>query len=633
MGWMEGPEYRKLAAEQPGAVLLETSRAIAGRPGRGLFFTKPVQLLTARRLEEVPMLFAAMEEARRNGFWLAGYLGYECGYHFEPTAAAGYEDEPDGPALAEFGVYREPIEFAVEQDDVRGAEEAQTHLAVKAEMQIMQAAFAEKVAAIRRAIERGESYQANLTDRVAGIVAKESAGSHAADGVGRLACQLFGQMMRAQPVEFGALLHLGGRHILSASPELFFRLQGKHITVCPMKGTAARGRDAAEDAARATALELDAKNRAENVMIVDLLRSDLGRIAKTGSVRVERLFAVERLPSLLQMTSTVTAELREEVDLYALFRALFPSGSIVGAPKVQTMRLLRELERRARGVYCGAIGFVSPKDEAVFSVAIRTVVLQQARMEMGVGAGITYDSVAEAEYAECVLKAAFLHDTSRTEMKLIETMRWENGQCALLGEHLDRLEASARYFAFAMDRHALETALRRHAGAWQAGAYKIRLTLDHAGSFALGEPERLEPNPLHHEPGALCAMLWTEPVHSEDRFLRHKTTRRQLYDDAVKVARERQCVDAIFVNERGEVTEGAIHTVFVRHGAEWRTAPLDAGVLPGVYRAKLLREMPEVREATFSVEELLAADEVWLTNAVRGVRRVKILRDGVQLPR
>ncbi len=453
---------------------------------------------------------------------------------------------------------------------------------------------------VRHWIERGDTYQVNLTDRFHA----RTEGSPEA---------LFARMTAAQPVAYGALLRVGLHTILSASPELFFRLRGRAITVCPMKGTAARGRDAAEDAARITALHTDEKNRAENIMIVDLLRSDLGRIAETGSVRVKELFAVERLPSLLQMTSTVTAKLRPEVDLYAIFASLFPSGSIVGAPKVRTMQIVRELEGRDRGPYTGAIGFAAPSGEAVFSVAIRTAVLDGDRLSMGVGAGITYDSDPAAEYAECLLKAEFLREPP---FALIETMRWENGSCPLLDRHLDRLGASAAYFDFRWEeqrvRHEIEA---RGSQLSRTGAWKLRCTLDRAGELAWSPPERIESQLM-----PLKVQVWPEPVRSGGRFLRHKTTRRALYDRAFHQASAQGYADAVFLNERGMITEGAIHSIFARHGSRWRTPPLDAGVLPGVYRAHLLAAMPGIEEASFSLDALLAADEVWLTNAVRGIR-------------
>jgi para-aminobenzoate synthetase / 4-amino-4-deoxychorismate lyase len=592
-------EYRKLAAAEDHAILLETSSLTPEFHERSFLFRNPVEWLEVRELSDLPMLFLKLEAARAQGLWSAGYFSYECGYHWEPRAAFDFIPNEEELALAAFGLYRAPTVFTADPTPcglARGVESPCFGISSED--------FQRKVGIIRDYIESGDTYQVNLTDEVRA----RYPGS---------ALELFAHMMEAQPVEFGAMLRLGDRFILSASPELFFRVQGRHITVRPVKGTAPRGRDVEEDAKRMQALANDEKNRAENVMIADLMRSDLGRVAETGSIRVGNLFAVERLPSLLQMSTEITAILRRDVTLYMLFASLFPSGSIVGAPKVRTMQLIQELEGQPRGVYTGSIGYVAPDGESAFSVAIRTAVLQRERLKMGVGAGITYDSVAKEEYQECKLKAEFLRDNG---FSLIESMRCEGGKCVLLPLHLERLQASADYFGFRFARaeliEAIESAMRESS---DRGASKLRLELRRDGSWTLSELEMLE-----EESGLSRAMLWPEPVQSRDRFLRHKTTRRTLYDHAAQVSRERGYVDAIFQNERGIVTEGAISNVVVKRGNGWLTPPIDAGVLPGVYRKALLKRMPEIQLVGFSVEELLGADEVWLTNAVRGMRRVVI---------
>jgi para-aminobenzoate synthetase / 4-amino-4-deoxychorismate lyase len=592
-------EYRKLAVTEDHAVLLEASSLGAGSHERSFLFRNPVEWVEARDLSELPMFFRKLEAARAQGLWSAGYFSYECGYHFEPRAALDFRPKPEDLPLAAFGLYLAPTIFTAEPSPSgleRGVESPSLGISCKD--------FQQKVKLVHGYIESGDTYQVNLTDQVRA----RYPGS---------ALALFAHMMEAQPVAFGALFRLGDRFILSASPELFFRVHGRHIVVRPIKGTAPRGRDAGEDAARMEALANDEKNRAENVMIVDLMRSDLGRVAETGSVRVGKLFSVEQLPSLLQMSTEITATLRTDVTLYKLFASLFPSGSIVGAPKVRTMQLIQELEGRPRGMYTGSIGYFAPTGESAFSVAIRTAVLQRQRLHMGVGAGITYDSVAGEEYQECKLKAEFLKDNS---FSLIESMRCEGGKCLLLPLHLERLQASAAYFNFRCPRTELIEAIDRTVReSSDRGASKLRLELRRDGSWTLSELEVLE-----EEPELSRAMLWPEPVQSGDRFLRHKTTRRALYNHATEVSRERGYVDAIFHNERGIVTEGAISNIVVKHGDHWLTPPVDAGVLPGVYRTSLLKRMPEIQIVEFTVEQLLGADEVWLTNAVRGMRRVVI---------
>ena len=642
--------YRAAAAAGPGSILLETTRALPGLASRSFFFEKPVEWIEVHALAELPELFARLEAARAAGLWAAGYLGYECGYHWEPTAARDFAPRHEGLPLAAFGVYRAPIEFTsgaavsgvtVADATDSGATVSSTGAAVaNARLGITPEAFAGKISRVHGWIERGDTYQVNLTDRILGSFADDPA-------------DLFTHMMAAQPVPFGALLRVGDRHILSASPELFFSLHAQKITVRPMKGTSRAGRDARENEALARALAGDPKNRAENIMIVDLLRSDLGRVAETGSVRVERLFEVEQFPTLLQMSSEITALLRPGIDMYTLFGSLFPSGSIVGAPKVLTMQILRELEGRERGVYTGAIGYIAPDGDAVFSVAIRTAVLQGGQVEMGVGAGVTWDSEAAAEYAEVALKGEFLrgsqmglaaapsassdaaglpHSANVADLALgadrvglIETMRWDRGVCALLDRHLDRLERSAGALVIPFDRRAIRRALEEEAAKLSsASAWRMRLVLERDGSLTLSPPQAL-PTVERPESG-LRVMLWPDPVRSTDPLLRHKTTARDLYDEALRTAQAAGCVDALFHNEHGMVTEGAIHNIFIRHGRVWRTPPLEAGVLPGVYREHLLASapamLPGVIEADIRLEELWTAEEILLTNAVRGMRRV-----------
>jgi para-aminobenzoate synthetase/4-amino-4-deoxychorismate lyase len=606
---------RERAARTPGSILLETSRPPVGHLARSFLFEHPVATLEAHALSDLPALFAQIDAAHAQGLWVAGYVDYECGYHFEPTAVPTGFTAQTSPPLASFGIYRQPLQFT-SPSSVQSPEgnAASWKPLPDLALELNQHSFALQVAAIHRLIEAGETYQANLTTRVHSTWPGTPA-------------QLFAHIMAAQPVEFGALLTLPACHILSASPELFFHLQpspqGRHITVRPMKGTAPRGATPTQDAQNAATLAADPKNRAENLMIVDLLRSDLGRIAEIGSVHVDSLFHVEQFPTVLQMSSTVSARLRPEIDFYALFRALFPSGSIIGAPKVRTMQLLRQLEQRDRGVYTGAIGYIAPHGEAVFSVAIRTLILQNGQFEMGVGAGITYDSDPASEYAECLLKASFLN---RPQFSLIETMRCENGTCLLLNRHLDRLQASAATFQFPFHRDKLHAricteiaAVPSSAPASNTTAWKLRLTLDSSGQAHFATPEPLSAPTAPH----LC-MLWPEPVSSSDFFLRHKTTHRALYNAASQAARASGCLDALFCNEHGHLTEGATHNVFLRHGTLWRTPPLTAGVLPGVYRAHLLATRPAIQQANLTMADLVSADEIQVTNAVHGPRSITL---------
>ncbi|MFZ0735433.1 MAG: chorismate-binding protein, partial [Candidatus Sulfotelmatobacter sp.] len=410
------------------------------------------------------------------------------------------------------------------------------------------------------------------------------------------------------------------------------------------KGTASRGRTTREDLAQAEWLRNDPKNRSENVMIVDLLRNDLGRLSNFGTVRTQNLFAVERYPTLWQMTSTVTGDLRPEVGYQQIFRALFPCGSITGAPKVRAMQLLAQIERQPRGVYTGAIGFFS-REKTVFNVAIRTLQLDGEHGTMGIGGGIVIDSVPAEEYRECLLKAEFL--TRPTEpFSLIESLLWQ-GEYPLLELHLDRLEDSASYFAFPCDRAEVKAALLAHAAkfaqmpgapsfpqllAERVGTHeaqspgpsiKVRLLLDHQGNLEIEDELLIESSNKAKAklPHVRIASQRTDP---QDPMLFHKTTHRPLYAEALKSATQAGFDEVLFLNLRGEVTEGAISNIFIEKEGQWFTPPIECGLLAGVQRRHILETQPNVEEKVLYLRDLRQADAIYLSNAVRGLRPVVI---------
>lgn len=622
-GWHRLPEFvLALAEAEPSSVLLHTARC-SEENRRSLLFRRPERVLEARSGEEMAEVFAQVERSRAEGLHLAGYFAYESGAYFEPGVGA-LPQQPDGALpLVWLGCYAEPTIFdhgtgrftsgdpgwtAAETDEA-GCEAEDGSAMAAPRMAIDRQEYERAIAAILERIRAGETYQANFTSSVSFAVE---------DGA---ALRLYRRLMDAQPVAYGAYLNLGrdaGEHrVLSLSPELFFRWQGERLVTRPMKGTMARGLDGAEDEAQARRLRADAKNRAEHVMIVDLLRNDLGRIAQAGSVRVEDLFTVERYATLLQMTSTIAARIGPTVGVEAIFRALFPSGSITGAPKVQTMRILAGLERRPRGVYCGAIGYLAPRREAVFSVAIRTLELERGVARMGVGGGIVADSQADEEWRECLLKAGFLRESAR-EFALIETLLWRDG-IALLERHMKRLEDSARYFDFAFDAEAVGDAIQAATRGCETGQrYRLRLLLDGDGRCGV------EAHPAAAVPRNGRVAMAGERVCSTDRFLRHKTTHRAVYDRWRAQAVQAGVEDFLFENERGELTEGTISNVFVEREGWLLTPPLSAGVLPGVFRAQVLETHPRARERTLTVADLERADAIHLCNAVRGLYRVEM---------
>jgi para-aminobenzoate synthetase / 4-amino-4-deoxychorismate lyase len=595
-------EFRRLAAETPDSVLLETARASTDSASSYLFL-HPERILTAETISDIPDLFVQIDQALAEGLYVAGYLSYEAGYAFESSLHAL---APDAGSLGWFGVYREPqiFDHRSGQSTVSQAEEL---ISPSTEVVLDLAApeYLRRVQEIRRFIEAGDTYQANLTTSAHWSTALPPLG-------------LYQSILREQPVEFAALLHCEGRHLLSASPELFFRREGDQIVTKPMKGTAARGMDTKEDVERATWLAADEKNRSENLMIVDLLRNDLGRICVPGSVQAVDLFRVEKFPTLFQMTSTVKGTLRGDVSNFDLFRALFPSGSIVGAPKIHTMQILHALEQKPRGVYTGAIGFFSPKGDATFSVAIRTVVLQEGQASMGVGSGIVYDSDPAEEYFECLTKTSFL--SRRTPaFDLLETLLWQDSSYVSLSEHLNRMAGSAEYFDFPFDRAAAEAALHQESRVFGcSGSHRVRLLLSRNGLIATSSSTIAAPSRE-----AVTLLLSPHRTDAQDLYLRHKTTRRHLYDKELIHAQTHRCADALFQNTAGELTEGTIHNLFVFHAGLWHTPLLQSGVLPGIERAHRLRRRPNVRESTLTLDDLVSAEALAICNSVRGVRYVE----------
>ncbi len=472
--------------------------------------------------------------------------------------------------------------------------------------------YASSIETIHEWIRAGDVYQLNFTFPLHVRIPGSSA-------------VLYGRLRKSQPVKYGAFIHWQpDRRILSFSPELFFRLdelgETRCITTRPMKGTASRGRTTAEDRQIAEWLRTDAKNRSENVMIVDLLRNDLGRLCVYGSVRVEDLFSVERFPSLWQMTSTVTGALRPDVGFEEIFRALFPCGSVTGAPKVHAMELLARIENEPRGIYTGAIGFFS-RSRTIFNVAIRTLDVAGQNARMGLGGGIVIDSNADDEFRECQLKAEFL-TRSIEPFSLIETLLWQ-GAYPLIELHLDRLEDSADYFGFNCDRASIKAALLAEAAAFPGNSpQKVRLLVRPDGSLHITEEKLPSAGSAVPQTGRVCIAPYR--TNSRDRMLFHKTTHRALYQESFKTATRAGFCDALFLNQRGEVTEGAISNIFVEKEGRWYTPPIECGVLPGVYRRHLIETQPGIEQRIFTIQDLKNADVIYLSNAVRGLRRVEV---------
>jgi para-aminobenzoate synthetase/4-amino-4-deoxychorismate lyase len=630
-------EYYELLTKKNNFVLLETSRYDAENQ-RTFLFLDPIRVLQIDRVSDVDILLQAIQHQVQQGYYVAGYLGYECGSHFENIRR--WENAPRPPPLAWFGVYNEPLIFnhATGQLDSRPYLVASpdppgpTTTAAAASYTVSDIQFGftwpqyrKKLARVKQYILDGDTYQINFTGRY-----------HFTFEGSPLA--FYQALKKKQQVSYGAYIRAAGQDILCFSPELFFRIAEDCITTKPMKGTAPRGCTEAEDQQQVAWLQSDEKNRAENVMIVDLLRNDLGRLCRIGSVHIPHLLTVEKYATLFQMTSTVEGIISGELDYTALFRSLFPCGSVTGAPKIRSMQIIRELETSPRGVYTGAIGYVAPllappsgseravvttrataPWKAIFNVAIRTIVLHEGQGTMGIGSGIVYDSVAQDEYAECALKAAFL-TAPFVEFALLEAILWDNGY-RQLDKHLSRLAHSAVYFAYPYDHEQVITLLMQQSAGLVVGQrYKVRLTVDHTGTV------RCESLPIEQEPSRrkTTIIVSRARTHTSNPFLYHKTTHRVFYDEAYRQAVQEGHTDIIFLNERGEITEGAISNIFIEKNHHLLTPPLHCGLLNGVYRQYILEERPDTREEVLSLKDVQQADRIFLCNAIKGWRQVTL---------
>lgn len=613
-----------MAAAEEECVFLETSR-VTPEESRSYFFHNPVAHLACYAHDDPSRFFRQVEEFLAQGLYLAGWLGYEFGYLLEPSLAKRIHPDPEKP-LARLGAFHAPLIFDHNTGDLLGGtwpDPPPTHPSAEYRIANLrpnrtQPDYTEALAKIKGYIESGDTYQVNFTLKL--LFDFEGAPE-----------ALYQALRRNQSVSFGAYLRAGAHRILSFSPELFFKKSGEQCLVRPMKGTIQRGPYPAEDARLMRFLQNDEKNRSENVMIVDLLRNDLGRICTPGTVATRSLFDIETYETLHQMTSTITGHLPKEAKIEPLFRALFPCGSVTGAPKIRTMEIIHELESGVRGVYTGAIGFIAPTGEATFNVPIRTIELNGNKGEMGIGSGIIHDSDPEQEWKECLLKGRFLSDPAPV-FSLIETLLWQPGSGYwLLAEHLDRLAASAAYFRYPFNKQEIMARLDRLAVDFGPSPMRVRLTVAKSGRMEISASPC--PAPAHIswpiQPAAQTELpmvtFSAQATDPNSPWLYHKTTRRELYDAERQRALAQGLYEVLFTNTRGEVTEGSITSIFIQRQNTLLTPAMECGLLPGIFRKHLLaRTPPMVREAILTRRDLEQAEAIFVGNSVRGLVQVRL---------
>ena len=591
---------------------------LRGQKERRLY-VDPVEVIEVTEKSALVPALVYLDELIASGYHAAGYLSFEAGYALlEQTIWPGklsmtgsfpgslstdllQEKKEASPPLMSLGIFRR---FENPQAEGGHAFQHPPYAITPPRPGIDFETYRKQALLIHEEILSGRTYQINYTFFLDFFIR----GSHRA---------LFDEL--GPDARYGALVESPGARVLSFSPELFFQRKGEQMVMKPMKGTAPRGNTPVEDAEMIAGLKASAKERAENSMIVDLIRNDLGRISRPGTVCATHICDIETYPTLHQMTSTVESRLNPEIGYCDIFSSLFPSGSVTGAPKLEAMKRINAFEDRLRGVYTGAVGFIDPCGEAIFNVAIRTIEMPEAkenlsqRARLGIGSGFVYDSVIEKEHQEALLKSHFLTGQMKP-FDLIEGVLLNRGVCYRIGAHLARLEKSANYFDYPFDGQKVAALLQELAEKHQIGRHKVRLTLNAVGEFAA------TCEPVLRDKSLLRLGVCKTPVDSGSLFCRHKTTRRSHLDLAWREAKEAGNDEVLFLNERGELTETAIHNLFVFLDGTWVTPPVSSGLLPGVMRDELLRRLHGARERVLTLDDVRRAERIVLVNSIRGVR-------------
>ncbi len=592
----------------------------------------PLRVLVATEPADVQPLLAEVQAYQKQGRFVAGYLAYEAGAAFGLNIRDGSAGAlPDGALacnaipLAWMAVYPADSavivpadEWALYLDSLDVSRAGRLLKETRPDLNVSKDEYREAIRRVREFIAAGDTYQVNYTVRAR----YRLAGPGALDRLDPL--EYFLALLVRQPVPYAAYLDLGDTQVISLSPELFLRRDGDRLESRPMKGTRPRGQTHVADVALAHEVVETEKERAENLMIVDMVRNDLGRVCRIGSVHVPVLYALEPYRTVWQMTSTVQGELESGASLIDIMRAVFPGASITGAPKHHTMEIIAEVETEPRGVYTGTVALFSPGGDFTGNIGIRTIIHRDGECTLGVGSGIVWDASAPAEYEETLAKAAFAlpspsggwrpqgTEAAEDDLRLFETMLLdEDGYYRYLDDHLTRLAASASVLGFPFDMEAAAMALDRMARS-AFGPLVVRLDVDRSGIMELST------RPLPTPPDTPVALLVSPfRMDPDDDLLAHKTSSRGFYDREYRRAVAEGCFDALFINRLDFVTEGAITSLFARFGETWVTPPLGDGLLPGIWRAHFLAQAG-AQERSLTLIELLEADEVVVGNSVRG---------------
>lgn len=561
-------------------------------------FIKPLEIISVYKKEDLDYAFKVIHKLVDKGFYGYSLFNYEAGFLFE--AKLLHLLSGDNEKLIQFFFFDKQEVRQLKSSKIIFPDFSDDKYSIKNfKLNRTESQFLNDIETIKKYIKAGDTYQVNFT--VKGRF--EFSGSYSG---------FFQKLLFNQSARYSAFINNDEKFIISLSPELFFQTNGKQINSAPMKGTIHRGPNQSSDALSVKELETGEKNKAENVMIVDLIRNDLGRICRYGSVKVPELFHIEKYESLFQMVSEVQGKLRKKVKIGEVLQNIFPCGSVTGAPKIRTMEIINEIEKEKRGIYTGSIGLITPKVMKM-NVAIRTVAINKKTNDgiMGLGSGIVWDSNPQSEFEEVKLKSKFLTDPL-DYFEIFETMRCENGGIKFLDDHLTRMKSAADYFLFKFNEKKIRKQLvKTIAEVNKRKSKKIKLSLTKWGEIKIDVSDipKLMKN--------ISVIISQNKIDSTDKFRYSKTTNRKLYDDEYALYNSKGFYEVLYLNEKDEIAEGSRTNIFIRKGSSWFTPASDSGALPGIYRNYFIGKNPEVSEKTIKVDDLLSADELLLTNALR----------------
>ena len=559
--------------------------------GERYIFTQPIKELKTRDLAEVTDLLAQVESYQEQGYYVVGYVSYEAAPAFEEKLAVH-----KAPLLAEYLLYF-TVHDRVETSSIPLAYE-EIDLPSRWQEETSAENYEEAIAQVHHHLRQGDTYQVNYT-----VQLKQDLSANP--------FAIYNRMVVEQEAGYNAYVEHDEMAVISMSPELFFEQNDRELTTRPMKGTTQRGVTEDEDLQEAAWLKQDPKNRSENMMIVDLLRNDMNRISEVGSEHVERLCQVEQYSTVWQMTSTIKSQLREDGDLVAIFRSLFPCGSITGAPKIATMEIIKDLEPQPRGVYCGTIGLLLPNGRRIFNVAIRTIQLCQEKAIYGVGGGITWDSTWKSEYREVHQKAAVLY-RKQARFKLISTGKISQKSLLFEDQHLERLTKASRYFAYPFDPEDLRQKIEEECQACDSHQdYRLRISLNKSGEIELSRQILIPLSPIFCQ-----AKLCLQKADLQQAFTYFKTTHRP----HLSLGKQ----EIIYHNAAGELLETSIGNLVLKIAGKLYTPPTSLGILPGIYRQYLL-EREQVEEKVLTLKDLAQAEAIYGCNAVRGLYELEVI--------